>query len=169
MKNKAPTIITISLLVMMNAANATDLDKKMDVSASIVSECTLTTGNATLVFGNYKGATATAVEKESSDIVLTCNGTPSYKLYTTMSATDRKMVGDTAAGELEYKLFTATGGGTELGINSNGVGDTVEGVIQGGDASGATATLSIFGSIVAGQYKPTDTYKQEIPLVLEYL
>jgi spore coat protein U-like protein len=169
MKNKALTIIATSLLLMTNAANATDLNKDMDVSATIVSECTLSAGNATLAFGNYTGANTNAVEIESSDIVLTCNGTPSYKLYSTTIDTDRKMVGTNLSGELEYSLFTATGSATPLGSNSAGTDDTVSGNILGVTAGGATATLSIFGSIDVGQYLPTDTYTQTIPLVLEYL
>ncbi len=59
MKNKALTLIASSLLIMNAAtANSANLDKDMDVSASIVSVCTLDAANATLNFGNYEGAAA---------------------------------------------------------------------------------------------------------------
>jgi hypothetical protein len=55
MKNKALTLIASSLLIMNAAtANSANLDKDMDVSASIVSVCTLDAANATLNFGTMR-------------------------------------------------------------------------------------------------------------------
>jgi spore coat protein U-like protein len=168
MKNKALTLIASSLLIMNAAtANSAELDKEMDVSASIVSVCTLDASDTKLEFGNYEGAAA-KVSASSSDIVLTCNGTPSYKLFASTLVDDRIMVGtnDTTA-KLTYNLFTDSTGNTDLG--SVATGSTISGQISGGSEDGATATLNIHGSIDINQYSPTDTYTQKVSLVLEYL
>lgn len=170
MKNKALTLIASSLLIMNAAtANSANLDKDMDVSASIVSVCTLNAANATLNFGNYEGAATLKAPISSSDIVLTCNGTPSYKLFASTVAAERKMTGTSPdnTSKLTYNLFTNA---TEnVALASDNEGSTISGKIGGENAQDSTATLNIYGSIDINQYLPTDTYTQKVSLVLEYL
>jgi spore coat protein U-like protein len=168
MKNKALTLIASSLLIMNAAtANSANLDKDMDVSASIVSVCTLDAANATLNFGNYEGAAALKAPISSSDIVLTCNGTPLYKLYASTLVDERIMVGTSdSTSELTYNLFTSA---DKITLASDSGGSTISGQIGGETAEGSTATLNIYGSIDTNQYLPTDTYTQTVFLVLEYL
>jgi spore coat protein U-like protein len=169
MKNKALTLIASSLLIMNAAtANSTDILKDMEVSASIASKCTLDAANATLNFGNYEGAATLKAPISSSDIVLTCNGTPSYNLFASTLVDDRIMVGtNDSNAKLTYNLFTDSTGNTDLG--SVAAGSTISGQISGGSEDGATATLNIHGSIDINQYSPTDTYTQKVSLVLVYL
>jgi spore coat protein U-like protein len=171
MKNKALTLIASSLLIM-NAATANSADtlgKDMDVSASIASKCTLDAANATLNFGDYEGAATLKAPISSSDIVLTCNGTPSYKLFASTVAAERKMTGTSPdnTSKLTYNLFTNA---TEnVALASDNEGSTISGKIGGENAQDSTATLNIYGSIDINQYLPTDTYTQKVSLVLEYL
>jgi spore coat protein U-like protein len=169
MKNKALTLIASSLLIMNAAtANSTDILKDMEVSASIASVCSLNVSDTTLAFGSYEGAAPSKASTESSDIVLTCNGTPSYKLYTSVAVADRKMSGTNGStSELKYNLFTTATDGIALG--SDNAGSTISGQILGLSAAGATATLNIYGTIDINQFLPTDTYTQTVSLVLEYL
>ena len=168
MKNKALTLIASSLLVLAPAANAvtktTSGDDKLTVSTTITSLCKISSTGATLKFDSYVPDAPVDIVK-SDDITITCNGTPSYELFTDTAVDSRLMDGDAAdnSDQLKYKLYSDE---VTLAVLPTGSG---AGTVSGSIASGTPAnTVNIWGAIDIGQYKKTGAYSQVISLIVSY-
>jgi spore coat protein U-like protein len=168
MKNKALTLIVSSLLVLAPAANAvtktTSGDDKLTVSTAITSLCNISSTGAALLFDTYVPDAAVNIVK-SDDITITCNGTPSYELFTDTAVNSRLMDGDADENndQLAYSLYSDEATLAVLPIAS-GAG-TVSGTIVSGTPNN---TVNIWGAIDTGQYKKTGAYSQVISLIVSY-
>jgi hypothetical protein len=168
MKNKALTLIASSLLIMnaatANSAGTTTGDDKLTVSTAITSLCNISSTGAALKFDSYVPDAAVNIVK-SDDITITCNGTPSYELFTNTAVNSRLMDGDATDNndKLAYSLYSDEVTLAVLPIAS-GAG-TVSGSIVSGTPSN---TVNIWGAIDTGQYKKTGAYSQVISLIVSY-
>lgn len=133
-------------------ANAQDSDT-FDVTAEVVGVCEITAGSA-LAFGDYNPVAATAVDGTTT-ISVTCSdgmaGTEVGLIYT-----GSMVDGETTPNNLTYGLFQdaghASAWGDEVGVDRQSV-----------TADGTAQSMTVFGSIDAGQTAaPVGSYSETV-------
>lgn len=130
----------------------------MAVSATVNANCIISA--PALAFGTYSGSAATA----TSNLSVTCTNTTPYNVGLNAGATNgatvttRQMLNGTAA--LNYTLLSGSATGPNWG---NTTGSWV-----GGTGNGAAQTLTVYGSIPAGQYVTPGSYADTIVATVNY-
>lgn len=152
--------VAAALTLALPAAVAAQATASFTVSATVVSGCTVSAGN--LSFGSYDSTAATDVTASSS-ITVTCSlGTPysvglDAGLYA--SGGNRRMAN--GADRLGYALYRDAAHTLVFGSIAAllGVSDVGTGLAQ---------SITVYGSLAAGQVVPLGSYADTITVTVEY-
>ncbi len=130
------------------------------INAAVYANCKVSA--TSLAFGNYAGA----VLNSTSTITATCTKTTPYNIglnagtATGATVTTRKMTGPSSA-KLSYSLFRDSG-------HSQNWGNTVGTDTVSGTGTGVAQSITVYGSIPAGQYVTPGSYSDTITVTLTY-
>lgn len=156
--------IALTLGGMSSTQAATD---DLDVSATVVANCTIT-ANA-LNLGNYDPVAANAAAAATASTTLSVACTSGAAATVTLGQGDNAAGGSTDANParrlsdgtnfLNYELFTDVGLADEWG-NTTGTGVAHTG-------TGSATSLNVYGSIAAAQNVPAGTYTDTVVATIE--
>ena len=147
-------------LGLSNQAFAATETGTLTVTANVQPTCFI--GDSTLAFGEYKPVTdhATAALDGSTTVSVTCTKDTVAKVYSSTDLIDRSM-SNGGTGTLNYKLYTDSGRGTELGTSDAANTIPVTG-------TGAAQNIDLFGRIPFGQNVPSGNYTGTANLTISY-
>ena len=156
----AAAVLAIALLSVPNAAFAATTTATMNVSATVVNNCTVSANP--LSFGQYSG-TALNV---STTISVTCNTGDSYSVGLNAgggsgaTVSNRLMTLSSGSATLAYSLLSGSYSGTNWG-NASGSWVT-------GTGNGSAQTLTVYGVVAGGLYPTAGSYADSVTVTLTY-
>lgn len=163
MSSKALLILATGIAILPTAASAQSAQTTMEVSATVVKACVVSTSN--LAFGNYDPTAATPTDA-SSAITVTCTPGTSFTVGlnagTTSGATvsTRKMA--SGSNRLNYALYSDAARTTNWG-NTPG-NDTP----AASTAVSSPSVLNVYGRIAAQQSVPVGSYTDTVTITVSY-
>lgn len=163
MKAKLLGFACAAALVAMPAALAATATTTFQVTATVISACTVSATN--LAFGNYD-ASAGAPNDNTSTVSVTCsNGSPytvALDAGTGSGATVAVRRMTSGANTLDYSMYTTAGRTT---VWADGTGGTST---QAGTGNGASQNITVFGRIPTGQFVTAGNYADTVTATITY-
>lgn len=153
--------LSVAAAVLPTTASAATATSTLTVTATVLSSCTV--APATLAFGNYDPS-ATSATTASTSIIVTCTGAATGQVGLDQGAngtsvTARQMANGTQ--KLNYNLYQDSGRTTNWG---NTTGTTVAFSTTGLGSD----TLTVYGSIPAGQAPNAGAYTDTVNITVTY-
>lgn len=162
----AAAVVCLSSPVQAGSASAT-----MNVTATVISTCTISSGN--LTFGNYDaiGKNATAALTATAQISATCTqgATATIDIDAglhpsgTGNAQTRRMKGTGATDYLTYDIYQDSSHNQRWGTKTSG---TTRPLTGGG--AGTPVGLTAYGSVPAAQGAPVGSYSDSVSVTVNY-
>lgn len=160
----AATSIAAFGIVGAQVANAATQTDTFNVTATIISSCSITAND--LAFGNYDPLSGTHLD-QTTTISVTCSNGASYDIQLSAGLSGnvaaRTMDDDaTSTSTLNYSLFRDSSRTLNWGV-TNGT-DTFQGT-----GTGSAQTVTVYGRIPSGQTTPVvGAYTDTITATIEY-
>jgi spore coat protein U-like protein len=148
----------VALGLTPTSAFATTATVNVAVTATVQTDCTITTG--AMAFGTYTGAAAST----TATLTVTCTNTTPYNVGLNAGATSgatvttRQMLNGAAT--LNYGLYTNSTWTTNWG---NTTGSWVAGT-----GNGSAQTLTVYGQIPAAQFVTPGSYSDTVLATVNY-
>ncbi|MDD5223621.1 MAG: spore coat U domain-containing protein [bacterium] len=156
MKILCTAICLVTTFLFAGIASAATVTGNLNVSANVVTHCTLSTSDVN--FGNYTGSALDA----TGDVSVTCTNAQSYTIALSRGHSSDYNRFMTFNYELYYNLYkdashaTIWGDGTE---GSETVSDT---------GSSSPQSHTVYGRIPGGQWPDTGAYSDSIVVTITY-
>ena len=168
----------IALLITSEAVFAASVSTNIPVSASVSQNCSVST-NSALAFATYDpiGTNATAALNATGQISVACSKgatglTIGMDNGTHVSATQRQMLGGTAAGLLQYNIFQPPGNAPNAACTFPGTTAwtaTGAGLLTLTSApSKLTRIYNVCGTIPGGQDVAADSYTDTVSATINF-
>ena len=155
MKKFILAIMIVALFAMTGAAFAASVSNNIQVQASVVDACRITTPATNFDFGSYDPTDPADDTNGTSSISYKCTRNTTYWYY--ISRTNTMSSGSNS---LTYQLYTDAGWTIPWDTAKTGLGTV--------SPNNGNQTLDIYGKITAQQNVPAGNYSENVIVTIEY-